>query len=681
MKSPRWTPPSHPEQHSGTSAMPLLLGMVLLSTVSNGVLAAAVQGRPLLSEADFLGEMPVVLSATRMAQPLSETPAATTLIDRQMIEASGARSIVDVFRLVPGLLVGYESGNRPVVSTHGFGDVFARRMQVLIDGRSVYVPAYGGVPWTDLPLALEDVERIEVVRGPNAASYGANSFLGIISITTRKPRDAKGIQARLNAGTQSIRDAVLRTGDHVGKLDYHLTVGMQQDDGFRVRYDRQQHQFLTTALSYPWGGSDSIDAQLGYSGGVNEKGSFDDILNAPRDQQAISRFEQLRWQHDLGQGNNFTLQFYHNYNELDEQFTTAPILVSVPPIPPFTIQVPINYDVTSERYDLELQNAFGISRELRGVWGVGWRVDQVVSPGFLGTSVRQENRARRIFLNMEWRTTQKLTVNAGAMWEHDEIVGGDLSPRVAFNYQLTQRQTLRASASRATRNPVLVEERGNLRICADPACSLYDQIFLSSGGLEPETIVSQDIGYFARVRGNLTLDVRVYQDRLRGLIDIYPRAYPQDLVDSSADDFINGYNARVKGVETQITFRPNFRDRVILGYAYTHIESNEGQPNYSESAPQGSGSLLWIHNLSERYLASLAYYYVGSMAFLDSKQVDPVSRLDLRLARKYRWGKVDGDIALVMQSALGGYDEYYPPIMQTNEFDRRMFISFGMNFR
>jgi iron complex outermembrane receptor protein len=661
--------------------MPLLLGMLLLGAVSGGVSAAGVQGRPLLSEADFLGEMPVVLSATRMAQPLSETPAATTIIDRQMIEATGARSIVDVFRLVPGLLVGYESGNRPAVTTHGFGDVFARRMQVLIDGRSVYVPAYGGVPWTDLPLALDDVERIEVVRGPNAASYGANSFLGIISITTRKPRDAKGTQARLTAGTQSIRDAVLRTGDQVGKLDYHLTVGMQQDDGFRLRHDRQQHQFLTTALSYPLGKSDSVDAQFGYSGGVNEKGSYDDVLNTPRDQQVISRFEQLRWQRDLGQGNNFSLQFYHNYNELDEQYTTAPIPVSVPPIPPFTVQIPINYDVTSERYDLELQNAFGISRDLRGVWGMGWRVDQVVSAGFLGTSARQENRAQRVFLNMEWHTTQQLTLNAGAMWEHDQIVGGDLSPRVALNYQLTSRQTLRASVSRATRNPVLVEERGNLRVCVDTACSLYDQVFLSSGGLEPETIESRDIGYFARVLGNLTLDARVYQDKLSGLIDIYPRPYPQDLVDSSADDFRNEFSARVNGLETQITYRPNFKDRIILGYAYTHIKSNEDRPNYSESAPQGSGSLLWMHSLSDRYQASLAYYYVGSMAFLDSKPVDPVSRLDLRLAHKYRWGKVGGDIALVMQSALGGYDEYYPPAMQANEFDRRMFISFGMNFR
>jgi iron complex outermembrane receptor protein len=614
-----------------------------------------------------------------MPQLLSETPAATTIIDRQMIEASGVRSIADLFRLVPGMIVGYEGGNRPVVTTHGFGEVYARRMQVLVDGRSVYVPAYGGVPWSDLPLALEDVERIEVVRGPNAASYGANSFLGIISITTRKPCDTQGNQVKFSAGTQSIRDAVVRTADQVGKLDYRLTLEEKQDNGFNSRNDRQQHHVLTTALSYPLGDGAAFEAQFGYSGGENQKGYFGASADGPRDQRVISRFEQLRWQRDLGQGDNVSLQYYHNHHETDEQFVTAPILISAPPLPPFSVVVPINYDVTSERYDLELQNAFSLNRDVRGVWGLGWRMDQVVSPGFLGTDTPQENRSQRVFLNMEWRTTRQLSLNAGAMWEHDQIVGGDISPRIALNYQLTPRQTVRASLSRATRNPVLVEERGNLRFCADSACSVYDQFIQSSGGLRPEKTVSREIGYFARVISNLTLDLRAYQDRLSGLISTYVRPYPD--LDSEVKDFRNGDSATVSGIETQTTYRPNFKDRVILGYAYTHIKSSDVDQDYSDSAPRKSGSLLLIHSLSDRYQASLAYYYVGSMAFLDSKRIEPVRRLDLRLARAYRLGKVNGDVALTVQSALGRYYEYYPPTSLQNEFDRRVYISFDMNFR
>ena len=410
--------------------------------------------------------------------------------------------------------------------------------------------------------------------------------------------------------------------------------------------------------------------------GWTKKGYFGSATDGTREQRTISRFEQLRWRRDLGQGNNLSLQLYHNYHEADDQFTTAPISIRVPP---FSLQVPINYDVSSERYDLELQNTFGINRDLRGVWGLGWRVDQVLSPGFFATSDLQENRAQRVFLNMEWRMTQDLSLNTGAMWEHDQIVGGDLSPRIALNYQLTSRQTLRASISRATRNPVLVEEQGNLRFCINPSCSVYDQFVLSSGGLRPETTVSREIGYFARVIGNLTLDLRVYREKLKGLIGTYVRPYPD--LDLSVKDFRNGDNATVNGAEAQITYRPDFKDRLILGYAHTRIDSSDVDQNYSASAPEASGSLLWIHNLSDRYQASLAYYYVGSMAFLDSKPLDPVRRLDLRLARTYQLGKVDGDVALVVQSALGRYDEYFPPTMQENEFNRRIYISFGMNYR
>lgn len=677
MNSSRQTIRSQPEQSSSTRLMPVLLGLCLLGSICGDALAASTQASPLLSEEDYLGEMPVVLSATRMAQPLSETPAATTIIDRQMIEATGARSIVDVLRLVPGVLIGYESGNRQVVTVHGFGDVYSRRMQVLIDGRSVYVPATGGVPWADLPLVLEDVERIEVVRGPNAVSYGANSFLGIISITTRKPSEAHGSDAKITTGTQSIRDVVARTGDRVGKLDYHLTVGQKQDDGFRLRYDRQQHRFITTALSYPLSSSDGINAQFGYSGGLNEKGYLGSITDGPRDQQTISRYEQIRWQRDLGQGDNLSLQFYHNYHEADEQFTTGPVAI---PAPPFTLQVPINYDTTSERYDLELQNVFGLSRDLRGVWGMGWGMDKVMSPGFLGTGSAQENSSARLFLNMEWRATRKLAVNAGTMWEHDKLVGGELSPRIALNYQLTPRQTLRASVSRATRNPVLVEEQGNLRYCVNGSCSVFDQIILSSGGLQPESIVSREIGYFARIMGNLTLDLRTYQDKLSRLIGTYTRPYPD--LDASVKDFRNSDSARVDGVEAQITYRPNFKDRLILGYAHMHIKSSNVDQKYSNSAPDDSGSLLLIHNLSDRYQASAAYYYVGSMSFLDSKPLKPVRRLDMRLARAYRLGQVQGDVALVVQSVLGRYEEYYPPTTTLqNQFDRRTYVTFSMNFK
>ena len=140
-----------------------------------------------LSERDYLSlKLPPVLTGSRLKQKRANVPASVTVIDRQMIEASGARDIPSVLRLVPGIIVGH-NGDRIGVSYHGSTDYFSRRFQVLVDGRSVYTPTVGGMEWYEFPVALEDIERIEVIRGPNGATYGS---LSISSPVTRRPQRA-----------------------------------------------------------------------------------------------------------------------------------------------------------------------------------------------------------------------------------------------------------------------------------------------------------------------------------------------------------------------------------------------------------------------------------------------------------------------------------------------------------
>ncbi|MBS1213489.1 MAG: TonB-dependent receptor, partial [Proteobacteria bacterium] len=128
-----------------------------------------------LSEADYFSEQPVVLSASKLSQPVNRAPAAVTVITREMIEASGFRHLVDVLRLVPGFVVGWSGGNMPAATYLGLSDAFPHWMQIMVDGRSVYNPAFGQTTWRALPLMLDEVDRIEVVRGPNAANDGINS--------------------------------------------------------------------------------------------------------------------------------------------------------------------------------------------------------------------------------------------------------------------------------------------------------------------------------------------------------------------------------------------------------------------------------------------------------------------------------------------------------------------------
>jgi iron complex outermembrane receptor protein len=625
---------------------------VAMFTVVLSVPPARAAEPPLLSEEEFLAELPVVLTASRFAQPQAEAPAAVTVIDRQMIEASGVRNLSEVFRLVPGFVVGLESGHRHVVGYHGLADEFSRRLQVLIDGRSVYLPSFGGVSWSDLPLALDDIERIEVIRGPNAVTYGANSFLAVINITTRHSAADRGGFVRATAGSNDIRDGVLRVAGGEGDVSYRLTTGYQQDNGYGQRNDSRRITFMNGRMDARPGERDDIELQFGYNEGPRGRGYAGSLENYPHDQEITSRFQQIRWRHRLDSGDEVAAQFYYNHHESDEQVLSLPI----PALGGF--QVPINYDVRSERYDAEVQHTVGLGESLRLVWGAGARLDLVEWPGFLGSAEPLDNRYYRLFANIEWRATQRLVLNAGAMAENSAMTGSDLSPRVAVNYQFMPGHTLRAGVSSATRQPVLIEEQGNARFCLDPTCTLFNQSFYSSGNLDPERILASELGYLGRLAPTLTLDLRLFRDHVTRLITGFDGFYDDSLPDNEATDFRNRDKAMITGSELQLHWQPERNSRVILGYANVRIESHDLDAAYSESAPRNSVSLLGLHELGDGLLASAAFYYQDEMRFVDERPIGVLRRLDLRLAQRFRLADAQGEAAIVLQNVLGKQVSY-----------------------
>ena len=182
-------------------------------------------------------ELPTVLSATRLKQAPAEVPGSMTVIDRALIRGSGARSIPELLRLVPGMHIGYRRGNQVNVNYHGTNVTEARRLQVLVDGRSVYRPGLATVDWAELALAVEDIDRIEVFRGPNTAAYGANALMGVINIITRLPEETHGTTLKYTHGDRGVRDWYARHGGGSLQHNWRLSLSGQQDDGF----DHDQH--------------------------------------------------------------------------------------------------------------------------------------------------------------------------------------------------------------------------------------------------------------------------------------------------------------------------------------------------------------------------------------------------------------------------------------------------------
>lgn len=636
--------------------------------------AAGDDAAPLLTEEDYLAAVPVVVTASRLSQPLSEAPSAVTVIDRQMIQASGARNLSEIFRLVPGFLVSFENGHRHVVGYHGLTDEFSRRLQVLIDGRSVYLPSFGGVSWSDLPLALEDIERIEVIRGPNAVSYGANSFLAIISITTRHSAADHGGTVRATAGSNAIRDGMMRTAGGSGDLHYRLTTGYQQDNGYGQRNDSRRISFLNGRIDWVASQDNDVEYQFGYNQGPRGRGYPGDETNYPHDQEITSRFQQIRWRQRLANGGEWSLQLYHNHHESDEQYQSLPIAI---PIPPFVTQIQVNYDLRSERNDIEFQHIQPWG-PVRIAWGLGARNDRVWWPGFLGSSEPFDLQQYRWFTNLEWRLSERWLVNSGVMLEHNELTGNDVSPRLAVNYLFRPGHTLRFGVSGATRQPLLIEEQSYARFCADPGCTLFDQTFYSRGNLEPERILASELGYFGRLTSVLTLDARLFRDFVTQLISMVDATYADSLPDQEAFDFRNGDKAMITGGEFQLQWQPERGTRLILGYANVLIESNDQDARYSESAPRNSLNLLAIQDLGDGWQGSAAYYYQDEMRYVGEHRIPAQRRIDLRLARRVRMAGTRIESAFVVQNLLGKQVAFND---EDSVADRIAYLSLGMHFR
>ena len=203
-------------------ARPIVL-MLVLSGVATGATAQVGPLPPDLGRATLEDLMQIqITSASRKEQRVEDTPAAVFVLTQDDIRRSGVRTLPELFRLVPGVQVGQINSSNWAVSIRGFNDQFSNKLLVLIDGRSIYTRVYSGVFWEAEDLVLDDIERIEVIRGPGAAVWGANAVNGVINIVTKPAKDSQGALVRLSAGGFDRAQATARYGGSFGSAAYRV---------------------------------------------------------------------------------------------------------------------------------------------------------------------------------------------------------------------------------------------------------------------------------------------------------------------------------------------------------------------------------------------------------------------------------------------------------------------------
>lgn len=645
-----------------------------------------------LTEADFLAEMPTVLSASRLAQPLMDAPGAITVIDRKLIEASGYHSLPDLFRLVPGMYVGQEKGWFQNVS-RTLVESYSRRMQVLVDGRSIYLPSIGGVRWDAIPLAVDDVERIEVVRGPNAASFGANAFTGVINIITRHPDDVRGRLLHLIGGDHGHREAWFRwAGGGDGAGSHRVTLGRREDGGLVHLRDDERSNVFSYRGDISLSGGAGLNVQLGYLHGGRGLGEAGNYADLPRDQDVDSYSAQGIYRRPLPAGHELTAKL-----SLDTVQTREIVPFHYPPLVPAGTYYPL--DLLSRRWHAEFQVDSEHGERLRTAAGGFMRRDEVRSAHYYGRDDKLRADSWGAFFHGEWRVAPAWLANFGAFFEDHELTDGRWSPRATLHWQPGPNHGIRLGVSRAYRNPVMFETSADWRLrLFEPDGSplvlpspynAYAAYIRSTNSMEPESMLSQEIGYLGQwPELGLGLDLRVFKERIDGYISAEctspNRRDCQGALPRVPRDFFNIGGAHQLGMEAQARWQPARETALIANYAVLDVDSHFDEPRYSP--PQQYGLHL-MHQFPGRIDLTLSHYWVPEfkpMGMGSAARSPAYKRLDARLAKRFKVDGMAGQLALAWHSLGGGYTEFSDNVADNgqpeNLFDPRAYLHFQLDF-
>lgn len=617
-----------------------------------------------LTEGDFFNEFPVVLTATRLKQSKQNSPVATTIIDREMIEASGFTEIADLLRLAPGMLVNYDSGH---IANAGYQFLFDRyrvRLQVLVDGMSVYTPSFGEMPWTQLGITIDDIERIEVIRGPSSASYGPNAMTGVISIITRDAVLDSGVKFKVNQGVNGRSEQYVSVANNDGNFDYRLSVGAREDDGFEERYDSKDLTIINFRGDYQLTNNDMITFTLSDNAGEYQEDSTPTLNDSmPEHLKNIQQSsQQAKWTHSFSDGDIFSLniyqQTYDDKNSYDGDFTNDGYGI-----------VFIDESVKTNRKNIEFSYSTYADVYRMTVGGL-YRIDNTISPQFL-YNVDKDIETSQVFINTEIQLNKTNILNLDVLHDDNDTGGTTTSPRLALNHQINKNNSARISYAESTRSPFAIEEYTN-RVVYVPLFSTNVTAWSDLSDLKPEQIKSVDIGYISNLNNNMTeIDLRVYKSYLSELI-------VQDWSVGSGG-FLQGDEFNIEGFESTLTHKFE-NTKVIFNYARTKIIAGDlvyGEPHWYETgAPEDSVSLLIMHDFGKRLNGALGYYYTGSYQQLccEVDQQDPRERLDMTLSKRFKIGKYNSKIKLVVQNITN--EKISTRLF--NNYDRQGYISFSM---
>ncbi|MBT2189073.1 TonB-dependent receptor plug domain-containing protein [Sphingobium nicotianae] len=450
-----------------------------------------------------------VTSVSKRPESLGGAAAAVYVITQEDIRRSGMSSVPELLRMVPGLQVARFSAHDWAIGARGYDVAFPGKMLVLVDGRSVYTPVLSAVLWDLHELPLQDIERIEVIRGPGATIWGANAVDGVINIITRNARDTPGLVASASGGTSDDGTVAVSYGGKLSDSAFYrvygkilnraalrTSTGGDAGDSWRQTRGGVRLDWTPSAAD-----TLSMNAEY-YDERANSLALFPNLTGpiVATPQVQINRGGHLlaNWNHRFSPASDLTAQGY--YDKVHTQF--------------------INADVRFDTYDVELRHhvVLGMRHDL--VWGGGYRritydsrATQVisVSPPSGGETVYN------LFTQDDFALTGRLHLIAGLKLEHNSYTGWENEPTLRLRWSIAPDHTVWAAVSKAVRTPSFGDEFARANLAVTPASPTAPPaliaVFGNPGAVDAERLTSWQVGYRGAIEDNLAIDASGFYNR------------------------------------------------------------------------------------------------------------------------------------------------------------------------
>ena len=595
---------------------------------------------------------------SRKQEKLFDTAAAAYALTGEDLRRSGATSIPEALRLVPGMQVGHIGASMWAVSARGFADRFANKMLVLIDGRHVYSPLFSGVYWESHDVLLEDVERIEVIRGPGATLWGANAVNGIINITTVAAAESQGGLVKVGAGTEERGFATVRYGGRLGN-NSHFRIfarGFDRDDFVDAagKPTADDMRMLHSGFRADWKADDRDAVSVQGDLFTTDKGQRFSvpIVEAPYMRVSDSNSRHwggnllISWERSFSSRSDMRLQLYYDHNDWVDESTESE-------------------DAT---YDLDFQHRFSLGGRQEIVWGLGYRRGQDETREGAKLAFIPTTRSTDLYSAFVHHETGlyrgQLILALGSKFEHNGYSGFEFQPSARLIWHPDDRHALWLAVSRSVRTPsrsdrdIRINARTSPTVPALPGTNPIELplllIYQGQRSFGSEKLHSFELGYRLQPRRALFVDLATFYSRysdLRagriGLLEGHTDAQtPYLTAPVFAENLMDG---RSYGGELTAEWQfPDSWGRLRAAYSYLHLTldpdpvADPASVDAESVVPEHQFYIWPSVDLNSNWQLDCIGRYVGDVSgrgkevsgfeeIMPEREIDAYFELDLRL--------------------------------------------------